>query len=160
MDPTIGNLLDAPSGILVHGCNAQGVMGSGVAKAIRDRWPQAFDAYKQAQAQHGLALGSVSWARVATDPLVIVANAVTQEFYGREPGRVYVDYDAVERAFSLIGDKARQHRLPVHYPMVGAGLGGGDWGRLSKIIDQTLEGVEHHLWVLPEPAQVPRRRPR
>lgn len=28
-----GNLLDTPDSYIVHGCNAQGVMGSGVAKA-------------------------------------------------------------------------------------------------------------------------------
>ena len=33
-----GNILDA-KGIIMHGCNAQGVMGSGLAKDIRERWP-------------------------------------------------------------------------------------------------------------------------
>lgn len=30
----VGNLLDATTWIIVHGCNARGAMGAGVAKAI------------------------------------------------------------------------------------------------------------------------------
>jgi len=30
-----GNLLDVTSGIIVHGCNAKSVMGSGVALAVK-----------------------------------------------------------------------------------------------------------------------------
>lgn len=34
-----GNLLDITSGVIVHGCNMRGVMGSGVALAIRNKYP-------------------------------------------------------------------------------------------------------------------------
>lgn len=155
MTQTIGNLLDAPSGIIVQGCNAQGVMGSGVAKAIRDAWPQVFTAYRQAYDQRGLRLGEVIWVKVKDEPLLMTANAITQEFYGREEGRVYVDYPAIEKAFTLIGQKARQYGLVVHYPLIGAGLGGGDWDRIEPIIERALVGVDHRLWLQPGPAARP-----
>ncbi len=34
-----GDIRCVSSGIIVHGCNAQGVMGSGVALALRTTWP-------------------------------------------------------------------------------------------------------------------------
>ena len=32
-------------------------------------------------------------------------------------------------------------------PMIGAGLAGGDWGIISNIIDECLEGMDHTLVV-------------
>lgn len=37
------NLLDISHGIIAHGCNAQGVMGAGVAKQIKIKYPTAFE---------------------------------------------------------------------------------------------------------------------
>ena len=39
----VGDLLDFPQcNVIVHCVNAQGVMGAGLASAIRDRFPVAF----------------------------------------------------------------------------------------------------------------------
>lgn len=41
------NLLDAPKGsVLVHACNAKGVWGSGIAKEMKKRFPEAYKDYK------------------------------------------------------------------------------------------------------------------
>ena len=53
----LGDICSVNSGIIVHGCNAQGVMGSGVAKAIRLKYPQVFEDYKNFKNQFGLELG-------------------------------------------------------------------------------------------------------
>ena len=49
----LGDICSVNSGIIVHGCNAQGVMGSGVAKAIRLKYPQVFEDYKNFKNQFG-----------------------------------------------------------------------------------------------------------
>lgn len=154
---TEGDITTVRSGIIVHGCNAQGVMGSGVAKAIRQAFPEAYRRYAEAaNDERGLILGRVVWAKVSDEPLLAVANAITQEFYGRSPGFRYVDYDAVRCAFRKIGEVARRKKLTVHYPMIGAGLGGGDWETIRRIIDEELSGVDHRLWVMgPSPNRKP-----
>lgn len=155
MKQQTGNLLEVEEGILVHGCNAQGVMASGVAKAVRERYPQAFAVYRKAyEAERAagrphLTLGRVVWLTVSTQPKLAVANAITQKFYGRNPNVRYADYDAIQKAFRRIGQVARQHQLPVHYPLIGAGLANGDWAVISAIINEELEGVAHTLWTLP-----------
>ena len=147
-----GNLLDATYGIIVHGCNAQGKMGSGVAKEIRARYPQNFDIYAKKHTTQGLKLGEVVWFRVSAEPQLAIANAVTQQYYGRVPGVRYMDYEALRKAFHEIGAVARRHSLPVHYPKIGAALGGGDWDKISKIIDEELRGVEQTLWLWSDPS--------
>jgi O-acetyl-ADP-ribose deacetylase (regulator of RNase III) len=143
-----GDLLDVRRGIIVQGCNAQGVMGSGVAKAIRDKYPFVYDLYRGAYEKKGLQLGQVVWATVSKEePMLTIANAITQEFYGRDPNRVYVSYEGLRIAFERVAEIARKHDLPVHYPRIGAGLAQGDWNRITAIIDTALTGVEHTLWV-------------
>ena len=40
-----GNLLDAQTDVIAHQVNCQGVMGSGVAKQIKEKWPDVFKQY-------------------------------------------------------------------------------------------------------------------
>ena len=162
MEKHQGNLLSVQRGIIVHGCNCHGVMGSGVAAAVRDTYPMAYIHYRQRYENAGLQLGDVIFVgnpanesasrhvRGATSMPheIIVANALTQFDYGREPGRVYVDYDALEAAFWRIRAVAKMTGLPVHFPLIGCGLAGGDWSRVEPIIEAALEGLESHLWVM------------
>ncbi|CAG8013670.1 unnamed protein product [Penicillium nalgiovense] len=44
---TPGDLFDSPNGAaLIHACNCQGVWGSGIARAFRDRYPAAYEIYR------------------------------------------------------------------------------------------------------------------
>lgn len=141
-------------GIVVHGCNAQGVMGSGVAKQLRATYPAIYDTYRNSldkfiysNTQHK-ALGSVSFHPVMISTNLVIANAITQEFYGRD-GIKYVSYDAIEKAFELVARKAEMLDLNIHVPyLIGAGLGGGNIAVIETIIDQTVGDVDvyYHHW--------------
>lgn len=161
-----GNLLAVKEGILVHGCNAQGVMGAGVAAAVRKTHPGAYEVYAKAyrQARHAgkpdLPLGEVIWFVASKDPpRLAIANGITQRYFGADPAVRYVDYDAVRQVFRTVAAVARRHQLPVHYPLIGAGLAKGDWSVIAHIIDEELEGLSHTLWTLPG-MPPPARRPR
>jgi len=160
LTPREGSLLDAREGLIVHGCNAQGVMGSGVAAAIREAYPQAYADYRRAFEEKGLKVGQIVWTTVSHAPKLAIANAITQEYYGRDKGRVYVDYDALRRVFGRIGEVARQHAIPVHFPMIGAGLANGDWAVIAPIIETALAGVDHTFWIPPGTPLPTARRPR
>ena len=113
-------------GIIVHGCNAQGVMGSGVAKQLRAKYPQIFEDYvahlELCKIEDVPVLGFVSYTQVSKE--LYIANAITQEFYGRD-GKQYVDYSALLYALSRTARYATDAQLPVHLPyIIGAGLGG------------------------------------
>ncbi len=161
-----GNALNLPSGILVHGCNCHGVMGGGIAKAIRSEWSDVYDAYKRHQARVGLRLGDVNFVASASfrgtnvrhhvhefseqlPPGVIVANAMTQQDFGSDPDVVYVSYDAVEAAFARIAVVARAAELDVHFPLIGCGLAHGKWPEVDLRIQRTLREVPANLWVFP-----------
>lgn len=137
-----GDLLSAPKGsVIVHGCNAQGVMGSGVALQIKEQFPQAFAMYMA----HYNTLGSLRLGEITTvevDERLIV-NAITQEFYGRGRQR-YVDYEAVACCFQAVVNTLENDFYfgmgydTICFPKIGAGLANGDWDILSIIIDKTV----------------------
>lgn len=148
-----GDLMDAAEPIIVHGCNAQGVMGSGVAKAVRDKYPKAYSDYhsEYVKKSNRLSMGQVIWTWIGWPrDLRVIGNAVTQEFYGRD-GKRYVDYDAVRMAFvevrrfldSLADEEILQGDGPyVAIPRIGAGLGGGDWETIAEIISDAMGDYE------------------
>lgn len=147
MKRIVGNALNAKTGVFIHGCNAQGVMGSGVAKTIKDKFPSAFNAYIEQHKNGGLKLGSYTIVEVRKD--FWIANAITQKFYGREKSKVYIDYRAIEKAFSDVGAFAKENNLPLLFPLIGCGLGGGDWARVSNIIEDAVpKTVEKILYTL------------
>ena len=42
-----GDVLSIKEGIIVHGCNCQGVMGGGVALSIRNQFPTVYNLYRK-----------------------------------------------------------------------------------------------------------------
>lgn len=141
-----GDLLRADEPVIVHGCNAKGVMGSGVAKLLRDRWPEVFDAYYRVHVSDRLRLGQTIWVDVGVK---LVVNAITQAEYGRDPNRVYASYDAIRSAMAKIDATAAMTQQDesatlamglvveaVAMPLIGAGLANGSWKAISKIIEE------------------------
>ena len=130
-----GDLLGATQRVLVHGCNNHGVMGSGVARQIREKWPNVYEVYSLKHKVFGLELGDI--IPVGTLDGKIIVNAVTQDGFGRDGSR-YVDYDAIETCFRKINDRVDVWEVAeVAMPRIGAGLGGGDWSIIEKIIVST-----------------------
>lgn len=129
-----GNLLDVTEGIIVHGCNAVGVMGSGVAKAIKDKYPGAYNTYKDDIDNGNYGVGDVSWWNKDYDFGLIIASAITQEYYGRDPLVRYVNYVALSKCFDEIMGNAEYQNSVVYFPKIGAGLGGGDWNIIEQLI--------------------------
>ncbi len=137
--------------VIVHGCNAQGVMGSGFAKQLATLYPGCYETYREQLAllrrQEWNALGQC--ITYSVDPSLVIANAITQEHFGRDPNRQYVSYRAVSDAFRVLKAYPGLARAEVHYPLIGAGLGGGDWAVISELISQQLDpaGISHTLWL-------------
>lgn len=153
MKKQVGNILEeVKDGFILQQVNCQGVMASGIAKAIRDKWPAVYldymRTYREAQ-QHGatVLLGSVQVVAVAHRLAVI--NLFTQENYGRT-GERFTSYDALDKALKEVArlTEGLDSNL-FHHPTIGCGLGGGNWKVVSALIEQHL-GPETTLWLRPE----------
>jgi len=130
--------------VIVHGCNCYCEMGAGIAKAIREAFPEACEADRETPKGDIGKLGTYSCATVETEwgPLTVV-NAYTQ--YGYRGRRRLADYGAIRRAFRKIKRDFSGKRIG--HPKIGAGLAGGDWETIAAIIDEELQGEDHTLVV-------------
>lgn len=143
-----GDLLDVTSGIIIHGCNSHGVMGSGVALAVKNRYPGAYESYRDyidmSKDDQDL-LGSVIVYEVNDD--LLVANMITQKDFGTHKRQV--NYGAIARGFDDLEEfYANMPGLVFHFPKIGAGLGGGDWEVISEIIEHMCPNRRLVCWEL------------
>jgi O-acetyl-ADP-ribose deacetylase (regulator of RNase III) len=134
--------LEGQFDVIVHGCNCFCAMGAGIAKIIKAQFPEAFEADLATQEGDRLKLGSFSHADVVRDGHEItIVNAYTQFHYSGNG--VIADYGAIRTVFEKI--KLQFPGKRIGYPLIGAGLAGGDWRVISGIIDETLAGEDHTL---------------
>lgn len=127
-----GDLLASNLKVIAHGCNCHGVMGSGIAKQIRSKWPNVYEVYNLKHRVLGLELGTILPVRTLDDRIVV--NCMTQYDYGKD-GSLYMDYNAVDRCMVAINSNVEVWGVTeVGMPKIGAGLGGGNWDRIEDII--------------------------
>ncbi|MEO1437216.1 MAG: phosphatase [Bacteroidota bacterium] len=144
MKTVSGNLItlaqDGQFDVIIHGCNCFVTMGAGIAKGIRLTFPAAWAADQATEVGDRDKLGTITWADVPTEHGVLhVINAYTQYHY-KGPGPK-VDYEALRSCFRAV--KTTFSGLRIGYPMIGAGLAGGDWSIISAIISEELDGEDH-----------------
>lgn len=139
-----GGILEK-KGIILHQVNCMAVMGTGIALAIRTRWPKVFSEYRtfcQGKRTSDL-LGEFQLVQVEDD--VWVGNVFGQERYGRS--RRQTDYDAVQESLIKMRVEIHPHleHVPIWYPKMGCVNAGGDWQVVSRILDECLIGLSHSL---------------
>lgn len=134
-----------PGDYMIHGCNAQGVMGSGIALAVKNIYPGAYAAYRKVEETQGLQLGSIIPYYDQADEITVI-NGITQNLFGRNGNR-FVSYDAITDVFektrvfiegSATFDALKAPRMLL--PLIGAGLGGGNWRIIQTIVEEVFEG--------------------
>jgi hypothetical protein len=83
---------------------------------------------------------------------LFVVNLVGQRCFGREAGRRYTSYDALDDGLKSVASWLRfNHISPsdVHFPLLGSDLGGGHWPVVAAIIEHRI-GPDTTLWTLPK----------
>lgn len=129
------DLTTVTNGVILHGCNCSGGFGSGVAGAIRRKWPKVYEAFQKNGSGKGL-LGTVDFVPIFNHcdghkPEIVVVNGYTQEFYGAD-GKRYADLDAVSKCIfdALLYCDGMSYDF--YMPQIGCGLGGLSWDNEVK----------------------------
>lgn len=131
------NILDVTDGLICHQVNCQGVMGTGMALAMRTKYPQIFPLYQDRCQTHGNnVLGTIQGIGIK-DTQVIVVNIFAQTHYGKDER--YTSYDALTTALEVLAKQAKRLNKTVYIPFkMGCGNGGGNWRIVFEIIRATL----------------------
>lgn len=146
--------------IIAHGCNCQGLMGAGIARQIKEQIPgaaRADRAYKKAMSDifgyyhPSYMLGTLSQYTVTSEdmlkkgwPLFTVLNLYTQV----QPGANFDLENGLIPAIKKMNQLFKGKR--VGFPMIGTGIGGGDWGIIRNTIVLNLT-IQDAVFVEYEP---------
>ena len=131
----IGNLLDAQTDVIAHQVNCQGVMGAGLAKQIRDKYPQVYREYQEeCMFEYAVnLLGSCQLIKI--DDSKWIANLFGQDGYGRD--KRYTDYEAIYKALNNLAVQMLDNGMnsvAIPYNM-SCGLAGGDWNIILAMLE-------------------------
>jgi O-acetyl-ADP-ribose deacetylase (regulator of RNase III) len=125
--------------VITHVCNSVGGWGAGFVVALSRRWPQPESSYRnwfKNRSVKEFKLGEVQLVQVEEE--VFVANIIGQEGIGWSKGIPPVRYEAIRQALSQVRQYCITLNASVHMPLMGAGLAGGEWSEIEKIVEEEL----------------------
>jgi hypothetical protein len=131
-----GDILDAKHGIIAHQVNCQMVMGAGLAKQIRAKYPRVYEEYMSVMKMVPIDKRLGKCQIVAISDVLFFANLFGQFDYGSKG--IKTDYGALGMALRQLQrwkTMSKLDNLPVYIPHgIGCGLGGGNWQVVEGII--------------------------
>lgn len=141
-----GDLFSSSVEVIGHGVNTQGIMGAGVAKAVRSKYPKVYEIYKLRCNMKQLVPG---------DHLTIydgfsgvwVANIASQEYLGAD-----AKLELLESGLTNLLDFMEDSGLEtLALPRIGAGIGGLEWNDVKELIEnisKKYEDIIIEVWSL------------
>ena len=141
-----GDLLEAAVPYICQQVNCQGVMGAGLARQIKDKWPHVYERYrelceKKKQKQSLLGTVQIVNGRFGS-PTVI--NIFGQFEFGHNG--VYTDYSALTRAFNDLNKRFAGKTLAFPYGF-GCGLAGGEWTDVEMMMVKLLPNCDVQIYM-------------
>lgn len=149
-----GDLLESNATIIAHQVNCQGKFNSGVAKQVREKYKEVYDAYKwlcdtRSECRDTL-LGDCQV--VETNDGKYIANLFGQLGYGYD-GKQYTDIYALKRALIILRNKVllsmNPENIVIAFPYgLGSVRGGAKWEDVYKLIEEVFRGYNIEIWRL------------
>lgn len=144
-----GDALEIKTDYLAHQVNTLGIMGGGIALAIRNKYPEVYMKYKELcdyyQDQSETLIGSFLPVNVDNSNLIIL-NCFSQKGLSRTERTT--DYNAIKEIFQNIKDympKGKVLTIPYKY---GCGLANGDWDIVKSIMEDIFEDSDIVLQIV------------
>lgn len=119
--------------VIAHGCNCFGIMGAGIAVQMADAFGCKNFRGERVRGDMNK-LGCIDWEVMSFSSLIVV-NAYTQFFPGK-----HLDYQALTLCLRKINYTFIGKHIGL--PQIGAGIAGGDWEVILKIIETELKDCE------------------
>lgn len=137
-----GDIFASKAKIIAHGCNNHGVMGAGIARTVREKYPETYADYQKYCAEAGGPIDALlGTTHIFSENGRTIFNMITQGFDDLDGTGRHVSYDSIAKCFEEANRMVhcRDHGLAI--PMVGAGLGGGKWPVIFQIIKSVTPDI-------------------
>ena len=133
------DIFESGADVICHQVNCQGVMGSGIAKQVREKYPEVFAYYKKVCDEWTTKFGSNSLlGGIQVLPITSgwIINLFAQDKFGYD-GKCYTDYDSLRRCLEKAKDEFPNKTIAIPY-LMGCHRGGGDWNVVYKMIEEVF----------------------
>lgn len=141
--------------LIIHCCNNIGAWGAGFVLALskRDKTPEImFGKWRRGDIDSAngsdYLLGNVQFCPF-TNEKTFVANMIGQNGVGSSRNGIPpIRYDAINNCLIRVANwcleqKENGKTVSIHAPKFGAGLAGGEWSRIEKLIEEQL--IENNI---------------
>lgn len=133
-------LFSSPAQTLVNTVNTEGVMGKGIAKQFKSRFPKMFLEYKKLCDDKRLGIGNLHLWRGDTTWVLNFPTKVTW----RQPSRLtYIEagLDKFVETYRSLGV------VSAAFPPLGCGNGGLDWNEVRPLMERYLKRVNIPVYI-------------
>jgi O-acetyl-ADP-ribose deacetylase (regulator of RNase III) len=145
-----GDVFNSDADYILHQTNCKGVMGSGIAKTVKEMYPDVFNEYHLLcrDSEWYEVLGSSQIIKVSNKRSIV--NIFGQNGYSRM--NVDTDYESLSSALKDFYNKLdhnKINKIALPYKM-SCDRGGGDWNVVLELIDGILnkDDTEIEIWRL------------
>lgn len=128
-----GDLFSYDGPVIGHGVNTAGVMGAGIAKEFKRRWPEMFKEYQHLCENGRLNPGEIFPYEVGPGNLVL--NLATQDKPGKRARWNWIS-SAIQEAATVV-PKIFAECQEFAIPRIGCGIGGLQWENVKQVIRST-----------------------
>ena len=165
----LGSIFDVGAQVIVHQVNCMGVMGSGVAKQIRDRFPSVFLAYHRVvktldhnclggclvvEAEPGLRIanlfGQYYYRGFKEDDLYLVDEFWKQPEIDKQTVKAirFTNYEAFWRGLIRLREELKNDEIKIAFPYkIGSDRGGADWEIIQNMIKSVFKDTNKEIIV-------------
>lgn len=148
-----GDVRDTEAFAIMHQVNCY-AMGSGVAKALYEKWPKVKTAHQELVSQYKEDKHEVHPLLGMVQPVycsagMLVFNMFGEQHYGYD-GKKYTSYDALDTCFNKVARYCTEHRIErIAMPAkLGCVRGGGKWAVVLTLLEEAFKrtGITIEIW--------------
>lgn len=135
-----GDIFNSPAQVVVNTVNTVGVMGKGIAKEYKDRYPEMFRLYKEACRNKKLTIGKLMlW--YGEDRWIL--NFPTKEDWR---GKSKIEY--IEKGLQEFCEHYADYNIDsIAFPKLGCGNGGLDWEDVKQLMEKYLFSLPIDIYI-------------
>ncbi|ETX11511.1 Appr-1-p processing domain protein [Marinomonas ushuaiensis DSM 15871] len=147
-----GNILHDQADAIINTVNTVGVMGKGLALQFKKAFPENFNVYKKACDDKSFHTGQV---------LSVPLNSMSAPFYiinfpTKSHWKGNSKFEYIEQGLeSLKSEAVRLGLKSVAIPALGSGLGGLPWGKVERLLENSLSELPDIEWLIYPPQSAP-----
>ena len=143
------DIFDSTADALINPVNCVGVMGKGLAKQFKDRFPECVPPYEEACAKESLVPGRLILVRTLVQPdLFSAKRPAVILFPTKKHWRGKSQLKWIEAGLQELKRSYRDWGIrSVAMPQIGSGLGGLNWADVKRIIERLFDQEELHVYL-------------